>query len=386
MEKENTKNDKYYIESSCINLNKKDYLENYIYSDELCNKIENYFNSSITYPLYIGIVGAWGSGKTSVVETALSKQDKKTKIYKYDAWKYEDDSFRRNFIQDILSQSGLKQDNKVYKKIIESLYEDYSINFNSIIERMKLSEKKDTKINKKTIIILMIVAYLSHYVALILVVFAIFYKYFPDKFINKKNAIIIPVVSTVISIISFPVMIYLIKHSGFANYANRIQISLWGYIPTLILYGMMFLDDKFVSYVKEKGHYIFYKGFFFLIALLPITISINVAYRLMLFFDLPKYILYSDLYLYYREKNIIKNKKVFDIIKKYKEIKKVEHFNATPVGYKYQISFTIYVDGNLSTFESHEIANRLEKELSKLDEIYLTVIHVNPIKIEKGEH
>ena len=163
-------------------------------------------------------------------------------------------------------------------------------------------------------IILMIVAYLSHYVALILVVFAIFYKYFPDKFINKKNAIIIPVVSTVISIISFPVMIYLIKHSGFANYANRIQISLWGYIPTLILYGMMFLDDKFVSYVKEKGHYIFYKGFFFLIALLPITISINVAYRLMLFFDLPKYIIYSDLYLYYREKNIVKNKKVFDII------------------------------------------------------------------------
>lgn len=162
--------------------------------------------------------------------------------------------------------------------------------------------------------VLMIVAYLSHYVALILVVFAIFYKYFPDKFINKKNAIIIPVVSTVISIISFPVMIYLIKHSGFANYANRIQISLWGYIPTLILYGMMFLDDKFVSYVKEKGHYVFYKGFFFWIAILPIAITINVAYRLILFFDLPKYILYSDLYLYYREKNIVKNKKVFDII------------------------------------------------------------------------
>ena len=73
-------------------------------------------------------------------------------------------------------------------------------------------------------------------------------------------------------------------------------------------------------------------------------------------------------------------------IKKHKEIKKVEHFNATPVGYKYQISFTIYVDGNLSTFESHEIANRLEKEIDKLDEIYLAVIHVNPIEIEKGEN
>ena len=74
--------------------------------------------------------------------------------------------------------------------------------------------------------------------------------------------------------------------------------------------------------------------------------------------------------------------KVFEIIKRHKEIKKVIHFNSTPVGYRYQISFTIYVDGNLSTFKSHDIANKLEKEIVKeLDEIYLTVIHVNPMKI-----
>ena len=72
--------------------------------------------------------------------------------------------------------------------------------------------------------------------------------------------------------------------------------------------------------------------------------------------------------------------KVLDIINNYPEIKKIQHFNSTPVGYKYQISFTIYVDGNLSTFESHDIANKLEKEIAeKIDEIYLTVIHVNPI-------
>ena len=66
------------------------------------------------------------------------------------------------------------------------------------------------------------------------------------------------------------------------------------------------------------------------------------------------------------------------------EIKKVIHFNSTPVGYKYQISFTIYVDGNLTTFESHKIADNLEKEIGKkLDEIYLTVIHVNPIEVGK---
>jgi len=76
--------------------------------------------------------------------------------------------------------------------------------------------------------------------------------------------------------------------------------------------------------------------------------------------------------------------KVYKIIKKHPEIKKVIHFNSTPVGYQYQISFTIYVDGNLSTFKSHDIANSLEKEIDKeIPEIYLTVIHVNPLDINK---
>lgn len=72
-------------------------------------------------------------------------------------------------------------------------------------------------------------------------------------------------------------------------------------------------------------------------------------------------------------------KEVLAIIEKYDEVKKIQHFNATPVGYLYQVSFTIFVDGNLSTFESHDIANRLEKEISALDDIYLTIIHVNPL-------
>lgn len=72
-------------------------------------------------------------------------------------------------------------------------------------------------------------------------------------------------------------------------------------------------------------------------------------------------------------------KEVLEIIKNHNEVLRVNHFNSTPVGYRYQISFTIYVDGNLSTFESHEIANKLEREIEKeIEEIYLTVIHVNP--------
>ena len=75
---------------------------------------------------------------------------------------------------------------------------------------------------------------------------------------------------------------------------------------------------------------------------------------------------------------------VLEIIKRHEEVIRVNHFNSTPIGYKYQISFTIFVDGDLSTFESHDIANSLEREIEKeIDEIYLTVIHVNPIKIEE---
>ena len=71
--------------------------------------------------------------------------------------------------------------------------------------------------------------------------------------------------------------------------------------------------------------------------------------------------------------------KILDITKKYKDIQKVDHFSSTPVGYKYLISLSIYIDGNMSTYDSHEIADKLEKELNNLEPIYLAIIHVNPI-------
>jgi len=82
----------------------------------------------------------------------------------------------------------------------------------------------------------------------------------------------------------------------------------------------------------------------------------------------------------------ILKEEVLKIIEKHPEIKKINHFNSTPIGYQYQVSITIFVDGNMTTFESHEIANTLEKEISALDEIYLTIIHVNPIKENKRKN
>jgi cation diffusion facilitator family transporter len=71
--------------------------------------------------------------------------------------------------------------------------------------------------------------------------------------------------------------------------------------------------------------------------------------------------------------------KILDIVKNYTSIQKINHLTSKPVGYKYLISISIYVDGNMSTFDSHQIADKLEKELNSLDFVYLSIIHVNPI-------
>ena len=70
---------------------------------------------------------------------------------------------------------------------------------------------------------------------------------------------------------------------------------------------------------------------------------------------------------------------ILEIIKNYKDIQKIDHFTTKPVGYKYLVSISIYVDGNMSTYDSHAIADKLEKELNALENVYLAIIHVNPI-------
>lgn len=99
------------------------------------------------------------------------------------------------------------------------------------------------------------------------------------------------------------------------------------------------------------------------------------------------WIFYTGLKIFIDSFNVLMDKalneedkeKIIEIINSYPEIKKINHFNSTPVGYKYLISVTIFVDGNLSTFESHNIADKLEDELDKLDFVHLAIIHVNPI-------
>lgn len=71
--------------------------------------------------------------------------------------------------------------------------------------------------------------------------------------------------------------------------------------------------------------------------------------------------------------------KIKAIVKKHKEIKKIQHLNSTPIGLKYMVSISIFVDGNMSTYDSHKIADQLEDEINELEKVEVTIVHVNPI-------
>lgn len=137
-------------------------------------------------------------------------------------------------------------------------------------------------------------------------------------------------------------------------------------------------NDVIITFFNLLSCLLALKGIYLFDGIVGIGISLWIFYT--------SFKIFKESYDVLMDKSISEEtkKEVFDIINRHSEIKKVIHFNSTPVGYKYQISFTIYVDGELSTFESHDIANKLEKEIDrKVKEVYLTVIHVNPIKICK---
>ena len=70
---------------------------------------------------------------------------------------------------------------------------------------------------------------------------------------------------------------------------------------------------------------------------------------------------------------------ILDIIHGYKEVKKIDSISSSPVGSQHIVFITICLDGNLSTFESHDLANSIEESINQLNNVYKTIVHVEPI-------
>jgi len=115
------------------------------------------------------------------------------------------------------------------------------------------------------------------------------------------------------------------------------------------------------------------KGIYFVDGIVGIGIAIWICFSGIKIF-IESYNVLMDISIDEKTKDTI-----LDLIHAYKDIQKIENLYSTPCGYKYIITLTIFVDGNMSTFNSHKLADNLEQDIKKLDNIFDVIIHVNPI-------
>lgn len=73
---------------------------------------------------------------------------------------------------------------------------------------------------------------------------------------------------------------------------------------------------------------------------------------------------------------------IMNLVKEHKNIKNCYNLYSAPVGYKYLVVFTIAVDGDMSTYDSHKLANHLEKDVEKLEKVDKAVVHVHPVNLD----
>ena len=76
-------------------------------------------------------------------------------------------------------------------------------------------------------------------------------------------------------------------------------------------------------------------------------------------------------------------KRILEIIKSYKDVKRIGMIYSIPIGYNYIVVLTIYVDGRMHTATSHKIADEIESKIRKeIERVENVIIHIEPF-IEK---
>ncbi len=70
---------------------------------------------------------------------------------------------------------------------------------------------------------------------------------------------------------------------------------------------------------------------------------------------------------------------IISIANNYEKIEQIRNIISTPIGYKYIIILTIAVSGEMKTRDSHNLADKLEEDITKLDKVDKAIVHVEPI-------
>lgn len=179
---------------------------------------------------------------------------------------------------------------------------------------------------------------------------------------------------------------------------NKLEFSIW-----LIVVCIVTIITKLCLYIYTKNLYKKYNNILLeanckdhrndCIVTTFTLISILLTLANIFWFDgvvgigISIWIFYTGLTIFIESYNVLMDisiddftkNTILELAKKYPEIKSISDLYSTPSGYKYVIILTISVDGNLSTFESHSLADNLEKDILNLDNVSNAIIHVNPV-------
>lgn len=70
---------------------------------------------------------------------------------------------------------------------------------------------------------------------------------------------------------------------------------------------------------------------------------------------------------------------ILSLIKSYPEIKRVGTLYSIPIGCKYVVVVTVYMNGKMATTKSHRVADKLEKKIvTEIDKVEKVIVHVEP--------
>lgn len=181
-------------------------------------------------------------------------------------------------------------------------------------------------------------------------------------------------------------------------YGNDVTFS-WG----LIIICLITIVTKLILYIYSRAIYKNHNNILILANMNDhrndcIVTTFTLISSILILFDITWFdavtgmgisiwILYTGCKIFLESYNVLMDKsidiesenKIRELINKYPEIKNIENLSSSPLGCKYLIVITISIDGNISTFDSHKIADDLEQDILKLENIHTVNIHINPV-------
>ena len=196
-------------------------------------------------------------------------------------------------------------------------------------------------------------------VAIKLMYDSVFSLFINHRVIYNKNLILVSLVTIIIKFLLYLYTKYLYnKEKSILLKSNNIDHRNDIFLTTTVLISVIF--SKFNIYIVDCIVGIIISIWFFISGFKIFKESFNILMDV----ALPDSI----------KEDIVK------LILKNNNVLKIDDIHSLSIGYKFIVVLTICVDGNLNTFESHEIACTIERKiLKKFNNIEDVFIHIHPM-------